>query len=103
MSRRRIHELAKEWGVDTPVLIAKLEKLGVRNKRSQSSLTDDEVERAKAEFTVEEKPTIVVGGERTVQGAEGQTLVERRVTTQVIRRRATARTEPAGGLSTPPP
>ncbi len=93
MSRKRIHELSKEWNVDARDLITKLEKLGVHGKRSQSSLTDDEVERLRAEHSTEEKPSVTVGDERVVEGIEGQTVVERRVKTNVIRRRTT-RVEP---------
>jgi translation initiation factor IF-2 len=93
MSRKRIHELSKEWNVDAKDLIAKLEKLGVHGKRSQSSLTDDEVERLRVEHGSEEKPSVTVGDERVVEGIEGQTVVERRVRTNVIRRRTT-RIEP---------
>jgi len=88
MSRRRIHELAKEWAVDAKDLIAKLDRLGVHNKKLQSSLSDEEVERLRASLATEEKPAISVGGERMVTGTEGQTLIERRVRTNVIRRRA---------------
>jgi hypothetical protein len=42
---KRIHELARDWGIQPKDLVAKLEELGVRGKRSQSSLTDDEVTR----------------------------------------------------------
>jgi translation initiation factor IF-2 len=102
MPRRRVHELAKEYGIDAKDLLAKLEKVGVRNKRSQSSLTEDEVERLKPELVAEEKPSVAVGDERVVQGTEGQTVVERRVRTNVIRRRTT-RTEPALGVDASTP
>ena len=46
MSRKRIHELAKDWGIDAKDLVAKLDKLGIHHKRSQSSLTDEDVERS---------------------------------------------------------
>ena len=91
--RKRVHELSKEWNVDPKDLIAKLEKLGIHGKRSQSSLTDDEVERLRIEHGTEEKPSVTVGDERVVEGIEGQTVVERRVKTNVIRRRTT-RVEP---------
>ena len=42
---KRIHELAKEWNVPPKDLIGGLEKLGIRGKRSQSSLSDEEVQR----------------------------------------------------------
>ncbi|MFI5365379.1 MAG: translation initiation factor IF-2 [Candidatus Binatia bacterium] len=94
MSRKRIHEVAKERGVDVKDLLVKLERLGIHGKRSQSSLTDDELERLLADLAAEEKPTISVGDERVVEGTEGQTVVERRVRMNVIRRRTT-RVEPA--------
>ncbi len=100
MSRRRIHELAKEWAVDAKDLIAKLDRLGIHNKKLQSSLSDDEVDRLKASLATEEKPAISVGGERVVTGTEGQTLIERRVRTNVIRRRA-APVEPSAPLAEP--
>ena len=106
MPHKRVHELAKDLGVETKDLIARLEKLGIRNKRSQSSLTEEAVERVKAEFASEEKPSIAVGDERVVHG-EGQTVVERRVRTNVIRRRTTRIEAPAvvesAGLSEPLP
>ena len=106
MPHKRVHELAKDLGIETKDLIAKLDKLGIRNKRSQSPLTEDAVERVKAEFASEEKPSIAVGDERVVHG-EGQTVVERRVRTNVIRRRTTRDKAPAvvesAGLSEPLP
>lgn len=89
MSRKRIHELAKELGLDAKDLVAKLEKAGLHNKRVQSALTDEEVDRLKAVVAAEEKPTVTVGGERVVTGGEGETVVERRVKSNVIRRRTT--------------
>jgi len=76
--------------------------LGIHGKRSQSSLTDDELERLLADLAAEEKPTISVGDERVVEGTEGQTVTERRVRMNVIRRRTT-RVEPAPVPETPLP
>src|ERR1035437_7846511 len=95
MPRKRVHELAKEYGLDPRDLLAKLEKLGIRGKRAQSSLTDEEVEQIRTELVKEEKPSIAVGDERVTQGTEGQTVVERRVRTNVIRRRTTRTEMPA--------
>jgi translation initiation factor IF-2 len=89
MPRKRIHEVAKERGVDAKDIVARLERLGIHGRRSQSSLTEDELERLTADLAVDEKPTISVGDERVVEGTEGQTVVERRVRTNVIRRRTT--------------
>ena len=94
MSRKRVHEVARDLGIDPKDLVLKLEKLGIPGKRSQSSLEEHEIERIR--MTVggdDDKPTIVVGGERLVTSAEGQTVVERRVKTNVIRRRAAARSD----------
>jgi translation initiation factor IF-2 len=101
MSGKRVRELAKEWNLDTKDFLAKLEKAGVHGKRSQSSLTEAEVERVQAVVAAEEKPSFVVGDERVVHGTEGQTVVERRVGTNVIRRRTT-RIEPTPMPSPPP-
>ena len=99
MSRRRIHELAKELGLDPKDLVAKLEKAGIHNKRVQSTLTDEEVDRLKALLAAEEKPTVTVGGERVSTGIEGETVVERRVRSNVIRRRTTKVEAPAHELA----
>lgn len=99
MSRKRIHELAKEWNVDVKDFVARLDKLGIRNKRAQSSLTDEEVERARAELAIDERPAVAVGDERVAVDTEGHTVVERRVRTNVIRRRTT-RADSVPGLET---
>ncbi len=90
MPGTRIHELAKEWGLETKDLIARLEKIGIRNRRSQGSLTEDEVQRAAQELGLGEKRGVTIGEERVVTGAGGETLVERRVGSKVIRRRSSA-------------
>ena len=90
---RRVHELAKEWGLEPKDLTARLEKIGLRNKRAQSSLTDEEVQRAAEELGFVEKPQVTIGGERVVVGETGAAVVERRVGTKVIRRRAAAAPE----------
>jgi len=103
MSRTRVHELAKEWGIETKDLIARLEKIGIRGRRAQSSLTEDEIVRATRELGLGPQPGVTIGGERVVTGAEGQQVVERRVGTNVIRRRASAPAAPSDelGLSQP--
>ena len=47
MPKKRIHELAKELGLESKVLIARLEKIGISVKSASSSLEEDVVERAK--------------------------------------------------------
>jgi translation initiation factor IF-2 len=88
MARKRVHELSRELGIETKDLVARLEKLGYPGRRSQSSLTDNEVERLQADIAAEGKPSITVGDERIVENVEGQTVIERRVKTNLIRRRA---------------
>src|SRR2546430_12641600 len=63
---KRIHELAKEWSVQPKDLLAGLEKLAIRGKRSQSSLTDEEVQRVREALGLVARPTAVVGTERVV-------------------------------------
>lgn len=98
---RRVHELAKEWGLEPKDLTVRLEKIGLRNKRAQSSLSDEEVQRAAEELGFVEKPQVTIGGERVVVGETGNAVVERRVGTKVIRRRAAATPESEPGLLEP--
>src|SRR5882724_1234675 len=63
---KRIHELAKEWGVAPKDILARAEKLGIRGKRSQSSLTDDEADRLKEELGLTPRPSVPLGTERVV-------------------------------------
>src|SRR5881394_2737281 len=112
---KRIHELAKEWDVQPKDLVAGLEKLGIRGKRSQSSLTDEEVQRVREALGLVPRPTVAVGTERVVaervvteRDAGGDHLVtareqttETRLRANVIRRR-TAR-EVLKSEDLPPP
>ncbi len=93
MLRKRVNELAKEWGLDPKDVVARLERAGVKGKKPQSTLTDEEIDRAKGELGLVDKPSIAVGDERLVTGSEGQTVLEKRVGTGVIRRRAAARVD----------
>ena len=43
MSKVRVHQLAKELGMEPKELIARLEKVRIRGKKVQSSLEDHEV------------------------------------------------------------
>ncbi|HEV8341357.1 MAG TPA: translation initiation factor IF-2 [Candidatus Binatia bacterium] len=100
MVKTRVHILAKDLGMESKDLIGQLEKLGIRGKKTQSSLEDEEVARVRAALAASVKPQVVVGGEKIVADrvvtAEDQNLgeiqareqvVERRVRTNVIRRR----------------
>jgi translation initiation factor IF-2 len=63
---KRIHELAKEWGQNPKDLLAMAERVGLRGKRSQSSLTEDEVARLREGLGLAQRPAVTVGSERVV-------------------------------------
>ena len=105
MGKTRVHLLAKELGIETKDLIAQLDKLGIRGRKAQSSLEDDEVTRLRAALAGQEKPQVHVGEEKVVADRvvtsedenlgeiqARETVVERRVRANVIRRR-TSRVE----------
>src|SRR5512132_1316168 len=107
MGKTRVHLLAKELGLETKDLIAQLDKLGMRGRKAQSAMEDDEVARVRAALAAQEKPHVHVGEEKVIarlvkteeEGQGGsiqarETVVERRVRTNVIRRR-TSRIEVA--------
>jgi translation initiation factor IF-2 len=114
MAKIKVHELAKELNVSPKDLIAQLEKLQIRGKKPQNSLEDDEAARARAALAPVERPQVVVGQEKVMErtiAAEGEaqgeiqaheTVVERRVRANVIRRRV-SRVEVAPPPSAPQP
>src|SRR5262245_41763948 len=63
---KRIHELAREWGSNPKDLIAMAERLGIRGKRSQSSVTDEEVTRLREGMGLSPRPAVTLGSERVV-------------------------------------
>jgi translation initiation factor IF-2 len=113
MGKTRVHLLAKELGIETKDLIAQLDRLGMRGRKAQSALEEDEVSRVRAALAAQEKPQVHVGEEKIVADRmvktedEGQggteaheTIVERRVRANVIRRR-TSRVEVASTEAAP--
>jgi len=72
MSKTRVYELAKELGIENRELIARLEKLGIAVKSHSSTLDDADVERVRRELSL----------------GEPSEIVEQRIKTTVIRRRA---------------
>jgi translation initiation factor IF-2 len=72
MPKKRVHELAKELNLENKDLIAQLEKIGITVKSHSSSLEDDEVEKIK---------NVLLAG-------ESRQIVEERIKSTVIRRRA---------------
>ena len=118
MGKTRVHLLAKELGIETKDLIAQLDKLGLRGRKAQSALEDDEVARVRAALTSQEKPQVHVGEEKVVSdrlvkteddtraaSEARETVVERRVRANVIRRRvsrvAVPQVEPPEGIESP--
>jgi len=71
MSKTRVYELAREFDIDSKTFISRIEKLGIAVKSHSSTLTNSDVERIRKEFAL---------GER-------KEIVEKRVTSGVIRRR----------------
>ena len=103
MRRKRIHELAKEWGVTSQTILAQLDKIGISRKTAQSSLTKEEAEKVKLRLGLTPPPPSMVGKEWLVservivRPAEGaaqsittkEQVIESQVRTNVIRRRTT--------------
>lgn len=104
MPRKRIHELAKEWGMDTRYLLNKLEELGIQGKRAQSILTDEEIALVRPGDVVQDTSAALVLGEEKIVAERVVTEVdpqsehvvtareevrESRIRQNVIRRRTT--------------
>src|SRR2546430_3088277 len=91
MGKTRIHLLAKELEIETKDLIVQLERLGIRGRKAQSSLEDDEVARVRAALAAQEKPQVHVGEEKVVADrvvkAEDQNLREIEAHETVVERR----------------
>jgi translation initiation factor IF-2 len=103
MSRKRIHEVAKEWQMQTNILLAKIAELGIKGKKAQSSLTDEEAESVKQALGLVQEPVLPSDQERVVSErlvterddtaeqiiTTKEKVVESRVHAGVIRRRTT--------------
>jgi translation initiation factor IF-2 len=72
MSKKRVYELAKDLGLENKELISRLEKIGIAVKSHSSTLEDDDLERIKEEML----------------SPEPREMVEKRIKSTVIRRRA---------------
>ena len=95
----------KSWGWRPRTWSPNWSSLGIRGRKAQSSLEDEEVTRVRAALAAQEKPQVHVGEEKVVADRvvtaddenlgeiqSRETIVERRVRTNVIRRR-TSRVE----------
>jgi len=100
MAKTRVYLLAKELGMEPKDVVAHLQKLGIRGKKAQSSLEDKDAARVRSVMAAQAKPQVTVGEEKVVVDrvvtSDDQTtgevqaherIVERRVRTNVIRRR----------------
>ncbi len=93
MPKVRIHQIAKELGVNSQEVIARSVKLGMKVVSHQNAVSDIDAERIKKTFipipeddsskTVEEEKEIV----KVFKSETGHDLVERRKGSRVIRRR----------------
>ncbi|RMD85990.1 MAG: hypothetical protein D6815_00705, partial [Candidatus Dadabacteria bacterium] len=90
MGRKRIHQLASEWGVSSKDILERLEKMGIKGKKAQSSLTDSESKRVYEEMGLASagEPTVIT--RRRVEPGEGgateTVITETRVGANVVRR-----------------
>jgi len=75
----RVYEVAKEIGVPNKALVSKIQALGITIKNHMSSIDLDEVQRIK----------------RAMEKERQENLVEKRLTSTVIRRRSKATKKPA--------
>ncbi|MBN1474966.1 MAG: translation initiation factor IF-2 [Syntrophaceae bacterium] len=72
MAKKRVHELAKELNLESKDLIARLEKMGITVKSHSSTLEDANVEKIK----------------ESLLSGDSRQIVEERIKSTVIRRRA---------------
>jgi translation initiation factor IF-2 len=72
MTKKRVYELAKEMGLENRELISRLEKIGIAVKSHSSTLEDEDMERI----------------QRELLSPEPREVVEKRIKSTVIRRRA---------------
>jgi len=72
MPKKRVYELAKELGLDNREFISRLERLGIAVKSHSSTIEDSDVQRIK----------------RDLPSSEPLEMVEKRIKSTVIRRRA---------------
>src|SRR5688572_32477286 len=91
MGKTRVHLLTKELGLKTKELIAQLDKLGMRGRKAQSALEEDEVARIRAALAAQEKPQVHVGEEKVVADrvvkSENENLGEVQARETIVERR----------------
>ena len=101
MARKRIHEFAKEWEVESRQIIAALTTMNVRGKKSQSTLSEQEADDVRQALGLSPTPTLALGEEKVVAArvvteldqqkdhvvAAREEVSENRIRPNVIRRR----------------
>ena len=85
-ARVRVYEVAKDIGVPNKTLVSKIQALGITIKNHMSSLDLDDVQRIK----------------RALEKERQENLVEKRLTSTVIRRRSKAKKMPAAAVAVAP-
>lgn len=101
MARKRIHEFAKEWEVESRQIIAALTAMNVRGKKSQSTLSEQEADDVRQALGLVTGPGLALGEEKVVAArvvteldqqkdhvvAAREEVSENRIRPNVIRRR----------------
>ncbi len=101
MARKRIHEFAKEWEVESRQIIAALTAMNVRGKKSQSTLSEQEADDVRQALGLITGPGLALGEEKVVAArvvteldqqkdhvvAAREEVSENRIRPNVIRRR----------------
>ena len=97
---KRVRDVAKELGRDIKDVLTAAERAGIRGKKPQSGLTEEEVRKLHQLLETSESPggTVVIG-ETVVTRREGQEHVETRVSDNIIRRRPKL-DQPVGAVGT---
>ena len=121
MARKRIHEFAKEWEVESRQIIAALTTMNVRGKKSQSTLSEQEADGVRQALGLSPTPTLALGEEKVVAArvvteldqqkdhvvAAREEVSENRIRPNVIRRRKRVEVlsdpEPAADVAEPAP
>jgi translation initiation factor IF-2 len=99
MARKRIKTLANEWNATVEDVLASCERLKLAHAHSEASLlTPDEAERVKSDLDEQAHRNALLRREKVVETSAG-TVVEKRLTATVMRRR---HTETPAGAESPP-
>ncbi|HSD09836.1 MAG TPA: translation initiation factor IF-2 N-terminal domain-containing protein, partial [Candidatus Binatia bacterium] len=95
MAKKTVSEVAKELGIERKDLVGHLEKQGKTKVTAKTTVTEDEIERAKEQLGLGPRPQVRIGEERVVAdnvvsesgGTTRERVTELRTTGTMIRRR----------------